>query len=116
MEQLQIETKKDLLNNALALFEWAAQESMRGQIIASLDESTGKYKEVVLPALQAVRSTKNDELSRLTQLLQTLHLQRKIATGKNDSGDIPPEYSELLEALGANHLLEDAEVQEESSV
>lgn len=46
-------TKKDLINSALTLLEWAVQERRRGRIIASMDEETGKYKELVMAPLMA---------------------------------------------------------------
>jgi hypothetical protein len=55
MGDAQITTKKDLFNNALTLFEWAIQEYKKGRTIASVDEHNKKYKELVMPALAAVR-------------------------------------------------------------
>jgi hypothetical protein len=49
MEKCGIRTKKDLINNALTLLEWAARERESRRIIASIDESEDKYKEVLLP-------------------------------------------------------------------
>ena len=49
-----IHTIRELVNNAITLFEWAAKERSCGNIIASLDEDTGDFREVVLPALQDV--------------------------------------------------------------
>lgn len=61
LEQLMLETdlrtRKDLFNNALTLFQWAVEERRRGRIIASIDEDDLRYKELVLPALSAVRQT-----------------------------------------------------------
>ena len=47
-----IETRKDLINNALVFFEWAVSEKKTGRIVASIDEATQKYKEIVMPALE----------------------------------------------------------------
>ena len=55
MEEAQIMTRRDLFNNALTLFEWAIQECRSGRTIASVDEHNKKYKELVMPALAAVR-------------------------------------------------------------
>jgi hypothetical protein len=52
MEQTGTNTKKDLLNNALTLFEWAVNERRAGRIIASVDEHEKRYKEVVMPTLE----------------------------------------------------------------
>ena len=46
-----LSTRKDLINNALTLFEWAVQEVSEGRVVASIDEKTEKYREVTLPAL-----------------------------------------------------------------
>jgi metal-responsive CopG/Arc/MetJ family transcriptional regulator len=52
MEQTGTNTKKDLLNDALTLFEWAVKERMTGRTIASVDEQQQRYKEVVMPSLE----------------------------------------------------------------
>jgi hypothetical protein len=57
MEKTKVRTKKNLINNALTLFEWAVQEKERGRIIASVDEASEKYKEVTMPALSAISTS-----------------------------------------------------------
>jgi Arc/MetJ family transcription regulator len=52
-----LRTKKDLINNALALLEWAVRERQRGNAIVSLDEGNDKYKEVYLPIFAHVEVT-----------------------------------------------------------
>ena len=47
-----ISTKKDLLNNAVTLFQWAVTEKQNGNIVASISKNTGAIKELVMPALQ----------------------------------------------------------------
>ena len=37
--------KTDLINNALVLLKWAVKAAKSGQIIASVDEKSEKYKE-----------------------------------------------------------------------
>jgi hypothetical protein len=54
MRELGISTKKDLFNQALTLLEWAARERRTGRIIASVDEASEQYKQVLLPALERV--------------------------------------------------------------
>lgn len=54
MEQAKISTKKDLINNALTLLEWALNEKKEGRTIASINEKTMSYKELVMPVLLAV--------------------------------------------------------------
>lgn len=46
-------TKREIINNALTLLEWAIAEVQQGRIIASVDEREHKYKEVILPLLGA---------------------------------------------------------------
>ena len=55
MERVEVATKKDFLNNALTLLEWAIEEVQVGRVIASLDEAEMKYKVVVMPILENVR-------------------------------------------------------------
>lgn len=52
MKELDISTRKELINNALTLLVWAVRERKAGRVIASVDEILGKYKEVLLPVLE----------------------------------------------------------------
>ena len=54
MERAKISTKKDLINNALTLLEWAINEKSEGRTIASINEKNMSYKELVMPVLSAV--------------------------------------------------------------
>ena len=45
-------TKKDIINNALTLLEWAIDEVKDGRTIASIDAQENRYKELVLPLLR----------------------------------------------------------------
>jgi metal-responsive CopG/Arc/MetJ family transcriptional regulator len=55
MKQTGIRTRKDLFNNALTLFEWAVKQRQLGRSIASVNESEGKFKEILMPSLENVR-------------------------------------------------------------
>jgi hypothetical protein len=44
-----VATRKDLLNNALSLFQWVVEERKVGRQIASLDESKKSFKELDMP-------------------------------------------------------------------
>jgi len=50
-------TKKEIINNALTLLEWAIVESKQGRTLASIDAKEDKYKEVILPLLSAFGAT-----------------------------------------------------------
>ena len=55
LEQLAREsgvTKKDIINNAMTLLEWAIDEVKAGRTIASIDAQENRYKELVLPLLR----------------------------------------------------------------
>ncbi len=54
MEEAGLKTKKDFINNALTLLEWAMREVKAGRVIASVDEREKRYKEILLPALENV--------------------------------------------------------------
>lgn len=56
MREAGIVTRKDLFNNALTLFEWAVREKKAGRIVASIDENSHRYKELVMPSLASVTS------------------------------------------------------------
>lgn len=49
-----ISCRKDLLNNALTLLEWATKEREKGRSIASVDEPNKFYKELVMPCLAKI--------------------------------------------------------------
>jgi len=61
-EETNIRTKKELINNALTLLEWAVKEKRLGHEIASIDEKENVYKELIMPAL-----------SNVTEKLKTSH-------------------------------------------
>jgi cellobiose phosphorylase len=54
MKEAKIATRKDLFNNAIALFQWAAKVKRAGQIVSALDEQKGTAKELVMPALENI--------------------------------------------------------------
>ena len=54
MEESGIKTRKDLLNNALMLLEWAISERRAGRTIVSVDEKKNRYKEVLMPILSSI--------------------------------------------------------------
>jgi hypothetical protein len=51
-DQYEFATRKDLVNTALSLLQWAVDEVKAGRIVASIDESTGRYKQLELPAFR----------------------------------------------------------------
>ncbi len=53
MSKAGMRTYHELFNNALTLTKWAIQEAEQGRLITSLDERTGKVKELAMPFLQA---------------------------------------------------------------
>jgi len=58
MEVCDLETRKDLINTALSLFEWAVVEVREGRMVASIDKKEKQVKELTMPALSdAARST-----------------------------------------------------------
>lgn len=54
MEESGLKTKKEYINNALTLLEWAMREVKSGRVIASVDEREKRYKEILLPALDNI--------------------------------------------------------------
>jgi len=55
MDLCDLSTKKDVIENALLLLGWAANETRRGLSIAAVDEDRKLYKEVHMPALEGAR-------------------------------------------------------------
>jgi len=54
MEEADIETYKELFNNALTLLEWSIEESKAGRALASVDTAKDQYRMLVMPILQRV--------------------------------------------------------------
>lgn len=55
MAEAGISTKKELVNNALTLLEWAIGEKKAGYSIASVDNEKEKYRELVMPILERIK-------------------------------------------------------------
>lgn len=55
MQKADINTKVELLNNALSLFEWAVKQKEAGRMIVSVSGDSGK--ELIIPVLERVRRT-----------------------------------------------------------
>lgn len=51
MSMCDLQTKKDVIENALMLLGWAAKEVQNGRTIAAVDEAGKTYKEIQTPAL-----------------------------------------------------------------
>ncbi len=56
MKEGRAATKKEFVNAALTLMEWAMKERRAGRIIASVDEGKNVYKEIVMPILSEVKA------------------------------------------------------------
>jgi hypothetical protein len=54
MEEGGLKTYNDLFTNALTLMKWAVKQVREGRAIISLDERTGKEKELAMPFLETV--------------------------------------------------------------
>jgi hypothetical protein len=52
-----LSTMKDLINNALSVFEWAVEETKNGNEIASVNEDEEVYRVLATPSLQYVAKT-----------------------------------------------------------
>lgn len=58
-----LQTKKDVIMDALTLFRWAAQEIMHGRTVCSVDERTGEMTPFELSALSRVAEKRAQPLS-----------------------------------------------------
>ncbi len=47
-------TEKEIINNALTVFEWAIKEVQAGRVIGSVDETNNVRKELVLPLFSSL--------------------------------------------------------------
>jgi hypothetical protein len=57
-----IDTRKELINNAISLFEWAVLEVRSGREIASLDKAAKSYEILRMPAL--IQAAKNAKITK----------------------------------------------------
>lgn len=85
MEKSHITTRKDFFNSALSLFAWVLSERSKGRIIASLDEQTGGYKELVMPFFAFISTeeegSNNNHQDRTGEVLENLQPPEQIAIG-----------------------------------
>lgn len=51
-----IATNKDLFNNALTLFKWAAKVKQQGRSICSVDKEAKSIRELEMPVLETISS------------------------------------------------------------
>lgn len=55
-----VKTRREFVDQAIVFFAWAISERQKGRLIGSIDEDSGGYREVVLPAFATIRyETKN---------------------------------------------------------
>ena len=66
METCGLATQKDLINNALTLFEWAVKQRQEGRVISSVDEKNKKWKELSMPALEHVTKSSTARMAART--------------------------------------------------
>ena len=50
-----LDKPEDLLNYALTMICWAARQAKTGRVIAGLDETNGKYRELSMPFLEELK-------------------------------------------------------------
>lgn len=66
VEKNGLKTRTQLLNVALTLYDWAVRERESGNIIASVNERTERYKEIELPGFppptRGLEAASNEEL------------------------------------------------------
>ena len=54
MEKVQIRKYHEFFNNALTLTKWAIEQAENGRTILSLDERTGRERELAMPFLSTI--------------------------------------------------------------
>jgi hypothetical protein len=105
VEKNGLKTRTQLLNVALTLYDWAVRERESGNIIASLNERTERYKEIELPGFPP--PTLNLEAASNEELVEELK-SRIEKTGKDPSA--PGVLERLAQMAG---LSEGSEAQRE---
>lgn len=51
MERAGIDSRKEMFNQALNLLEWAVRQKQEGRMVASVDPTEGKFRELSMPIL-----------------------------------------------------------------
>ena len=67
MKKCGMRTKKDLINNALTLLEWAINARENGSVIAAIDEEDGRYAEVLLPIFSNIKKVVSGTSTKLVK-------------------------------------------------
>jgi len=62
MEKADFKTYSELFNNAVSLLQWSIQQIEEGRSILSMDQVSGKEKELVMPFLQHLEQPAGTEL------------------------------------------------------
>lgn len=62
MEKADFKTYSELFNNAVTLLQWSIRQSEEGRSILSVDQVSGKEKELVMPFLQHLEQPSGTEL------------------------------------------------------
>ena len=57
MQECDMRTKKELFNNAIALFKWAVNKRKSGSEIVAVNPEAGEYVKLDTPTLSAVRKS-----------------------------------------------------------
>jgi hypothetical protein len=48
-------TERELLDTSVTVLEWAVNQRLNGRVVGSIDESTGIFRELHMPYLEACR-------------------------------------------------------------
>lgn len=62
MEKTDFKTYSELFNNAVTLLQWSVQQLEEGRSILSVNQDSGKEKELLMPFLQHVAQSANKEI------------------------------------------------------
>lgn len=63
-ELVGVKTRREFVDQAIVFFAWALSERQQGRLIGSIDEDSGGYREVVLPAFASIRYETKNKASR----------------------------------------------------
>jgi hypothetical protein len=62
MEKADLKTYSELFNNAVTLLQWSIQQIEHGRSILSVDQDSGKERELLMPFLQHVGQSASTEV------------------------------------------------------
>jgi len=77
-----LRTKKDVIENALTAFRWAAREKAAGCAIVAIDPKDGSYSELQMPVLEVIAAKGTTKRKSLSARVRVFARSGRSASGR----------------------------------